>query len=281
MYDAEQYLDSRKTNCEIISITGTRILTNIPSIIHLKKAKYLNVNHNSLTELPELPKTLKQIVAHTNQITHLPSLPKGLYNLRISDNQLTQLPPLPKGLHQLEVCNNPLQSLPRLPATLHQLSCSGTLITELPQLPNGLWMMTLCRNTHLNALPVLPETLRTLYMMRSNVWSMKNIPANILTIEMKDTPIYEILRYNNSDEDQEGTLDIDILRSRLQILNRFRELYYSLRFKQKFRDLLWMRVRLPRIERVNHPDELRRVLITEEGSEDEESLEEVMENFGM
>lgn len=281
VYNVEEELNSWADDDEVLSLSG-KGLTAIHSILRFKKAKYLNVNHNYLTELPELPKTLKRVVAHTNYITRLPTLPKGLHHLKISDNQLTQLPPLPKGLHTLEVSNNPLQSLPRLPATLRHLDCDETLITELPQLPDGLEILTLCRNHHLTALPVIPDTVHLLYLMDTNVWSMKNIPVNHCHIQMEGTPIYEeILKYT---DDEDDLVDVAVLRARLQTLNRFRELYYALRFKQKFRDFLWMRVRLPRIERANHPDELKRVLRTEEEeeeSEDDGGLEKVMETFGM
>jgi hypothetical protein len=42
--------------------------------------------------------------------------------------------------------------------------------------------------------------------------------------------------------------------------------------------MLWLKVRLPRIERTNHPNQLREVM---EGVGAEVELEEVVKNFGI
>jgi len=52
-------------------------------------------------------------------------------------------------------------------------------------------------------------------------------------------PIYEII--NSS--------VIDIINRKIEILNQFRYLYYCLKFKNRFRDLLWVKIREPRIRK--------------------------------
>jgi predicted PP-loop superfamily ATPase len=43
----------------------------------------------------------------------------------------------------------------------------------------------------------------------------------------------------------------------IKCLEYFKELYMSLKFKKQFRDWLWIRVRLPKIENKYHPDNLK------------------------
>ena len=39
----------------------------------------------------------------------------------------------------------------------------------------------------------------------------------------------------------------------IQCLNKFKILYWYLKFKKKFRDLLWIKIRLPKIQIKYHP----------------------------
>jgi hypothetical protein len=56
-------------------------------------------------------------------------------------------------------------------------------------------------------------------------------------------PIYKII--NSS--------VIDIIKRKIRVLNQFRYLYYSLKFKTRLRDLLWVKIREPKIrERYSH-----------------------------
>jgi len=58
-------------------------------------------------------------------------------------------------------------------------------------------------------------------------------------------------------------------------LERFKELYQSLKFKRQFRDWLWIKVRLPRIQNQFHPDNLEEMLC----NIDEEDLDETLNKW--
>jgi hypothetical protein len=60
---------------------------------------------------------------------------------------------------------------------------------------------------------------------------------NIRMFSCNKNPINEIVKMDN----------IDIINKQIKILNKFRELYYSLKFKKQFRDLLWVKIREPKI----------------------------------
>jgi hypothetical protein len=40
---------------------------------------------------------------------------------------------------------------------------------------------------------------------------------------------------------------IDIIKRKIRVLNQFRYLYYSLKYKKQFRDVLWVKIREPKI----------------------------------
>ena len=52
----------------------------------------LDLSDSNLTELPDLPNTLKTLSCDNNQLTELPDLPDTLEELRCSYNELKKLP---------------------------------------------------------------------------------------------------------------------------------------------------------------------------------------------
>jgi len=67
---------------------------------------------------------------------------------------------------------------------------------------------------------------------------------NLQIIDYYYNPIYEII---NGDDIEYN--DIDKIKQKTQILNNFRYLYYCLKFKKRFRDLLWAKIREPKIRK--------------------------------
>jgi hypothetical protein len=47
---------------------------------------------------------------------------------------------------------------------------------------------------------------------------------------------------------------------KVRIINRFRELYYSLKFKNRFRKFLWEKIREPKIQQIYSPKNLKEFL---------------------
>jgi Leucine-rich repeat (LRR) protein len=137
------------------------------------------------------------------------------------------LPNLPQTLIRLDCYNNQLTSLPNLPPNLIYLSCYNNQLTSLPNLPPTLTRL-ICFDNKLTILPNLPPTLISL-----------GCSGNQL-IYLYDSKIYTIQQ----------------IQQHSQILSNFKHLYYSLRFKVPFRDLLWKRVREPNAMRTFHPNYL-------------------------
>ena len=110
--------------------------------------------------------------------------------------------------------DNQLSSLPPLNEQLECLSCYSNQLTIL-HLNENLQLLD-CNNNKLTSL-LLNEKLEI--------------------INYRNNPIFEII---NSEDRQ-------IINQKLKILNLFRYLYYSLKFKKRFRDLLWVKIREPKI----------------------------------
>jgi len=49
---------------------------------------------------------------------------------------------------------------------------------------------------------------------------------------------------------------LDVYKKKIQILNNFRYLYWSLKFKKQLRKWLWEKIREPKIMKENHPSYL-------------------------
>jgi hypothetical protein len=177
--------------------------------LQTENLKMLHCNYNRLTSL-HLNKNLKKLYCNCNLLT----------SLRLNEN-----------LRELSCHNNRLSSL-HLPETLQRLYCNCNLLTSL-HLNENLRELS-CHNNRLSSLH-LPETLQRLYCSNNRLTSL-HLNENV-RICYHDNPIYEIINTN----------DKNIIKQKMQVLNNFRYLYYCLKFKKRFRDLLWVKIREPKI----------------------------------
>jgi hypothetical protein len=85
------------------------------------------------------------------------------------------------------------------------------------------------------------------------------LPENVRIIKYYDNPIFDIIPYENMDR----------MKAKIKIWNRFRELFYTLKYKSRFRSWLWEKVRLQKIKNQFHPSHLMTQLENEEVDLDE------------
>ena len=214
MFDIETYLDSLPEDREDIIVSGKGI--TYLDVTRFKNLKILCCDNNNLTSL-YLNENLKELYCQHNRLTSL-HLNEKLEKLYCSNNQLTSLY-LNKNLKTLYCRNNQLTSL-HLNANLELLHCYYNQLTSL----------------HLN------EKLEYLYCYNNHLTSLY-LNENLKILYCSNNPIYEIIRGNTHTN----------TRQNLRVLNRFRYLYYCLKFKKRFRDLLWIKIREPKIrERYSH-----------------------------
>jgi hypothetical protein len=118
----------------------------------------------------------------------------------------------------------------------------------------------------------LPPNLEKLYCCHNLLTFLPNLHKN-LRIERfyyYDNPIDDILRY--------GTVfwPRNYLHIKIRIINRFRYIYYSTKFKQRFRDWLWVRIREPKIRDKYSPNNLVERI---SGIEDEDQFHNALDSW--
>ena len=160
--------------------------------------------------LNSLPDDIEEINVFYKELSYLPDLSRftNLKYLYCSHNKLVFLPLLPNSLKYLNCSHNQLVSLPLLPNSLDELECSGNCLGSLPLLPNLLREL-FCNFNKLSSLPLLPDSLQ-------EIWCLGN-------------PIYNIINSDN----------VNIVKEKVKNLNKFRLLYYCIKYKNKFRKWLW------------------------------------------
>jgi uncharacterized repeat protein (TIGR01451 family) len=144
--------------------------------------KFLIIGNNQLTSLQELPSGLQDLSCNNNLLTNLPEIPGDLTTLDCSNNKLTTLPELPKKLYSLSCYANLLTRLPELSSSLQILTCNHNLLTSLPELPSGLFVLD-CNNNKLKILPELPNSLGSLNCNDNpNLFCLPLLPNSLITL---------------------------------------------------------------------------------------------------
>lgn len=206
-------------------------LTDVRGLEQFANLESLSLQNNQLTELSNLPDTLKELRLNGNQIGHLsnlpphlrtleaddnplttidafsesltfislnrtllkslPDLPQALYRLEINHSLLDQLPVLPTGLQGLYVTDNALLALPDLPENLKWFSCSANRLERLPELPQSLREMD-CSKNFLTDLPALPFNLRTLDCSANLLVNLPDLPEALSILDCSHNQLTEI-----------------------------------------------------------------------------------------
>lgn len=134
---------------------------------------------NNIGSIPVLPNTLTTLNCMADALDTLPILPTDLKYFYCDYNHLTSLPILPTGLKEFRCIGNQIPFMPQLPAGLFVLECDENLITTLPSLPNTLERLSVAENAHLNCLPLLPNTLLSLYTSSTGIGCLPNLPPQL------------------------------------------------------------------------------------------------------
>ena len=202
---------------------------------------------NIETYLNSLPKDIETIDISNRYLTFIPSLTmfKNLQTLICSNNQLISLPDLNENLKKLSCFNNQLISLPHLNEKLEILYCFNNQLTSLPYLNEKLKLLA-CEHNQLTSLPPLNEKLEKLWCYSNQLTSLPLLNENLKELYFSNNPISKIINGETTNE----------IKKQMQLLNNFRHLYYSLKFKKQFRDWLWVKIREPKAMKKYHPSYL-------------------------
>ena len=292
------YLDSLEDIEETIAVTYSK-LTKSNNLSRFKQLKSLTCCGTDTSELPPLPDTIETLLCNGNSIIQIQSLPSSLVTFDISYNSVSKLPSLPKQLEVLNCSFNEIVSIPQLPHTIQRLDCSFNRLTylpthstpqlnylecsdnyietlpslspvlihlycgdnyleKLPSLPNSIKRID-CSGNRIKHLPTLPENLTQLLCYNNQLYYLPLLPPSLETIHFENNPMAE---YFNA-------FNIDLLRTQVSIVYKFRSTYYHLKFKQRFRNLLWTK-REERARIFYSPENLKKIV--EEIEDDDISL---------
>ena len=268
-FNIEEYINSLPNDIEAIHISH-KSLTYIPCLKRFHKLKSLYCHYNQLTSLPKLNDSLQVLYCYHNQLTSLPELNDSLQVLQCSHNQLTFLPKLNHSLRQLYCYNNQLTFLPELNHSLQYLNCSYNQLTFLPKLNHSLQLLY-CYDNQLTSLPKLNHSsLRELSCYNNQLTSLPELNHSLQHLYCNNNKfIIECSGYLSNQTKNE-------INRTFKCLDSCRHLFWSLKFKQKFRDWLWLKVRLPKIEKLYHPSKLNALLHDKNDDITEEELDKVI-----
>ena len=253
-FNIEDYLDSLPEDIETIDVSNKN-LTYLPSLKRFYKLKVLNCPHNQLTMLPELNDSLQELYCSNNQLIILPELNYSLQDLYCHNNQLTVLPELNDSLQLLNCSNNQLTMLPELNDSLQVLTCSNNQLTMLPQFNHFLIYLD-CYNNQLTMLPELNNCLQGLYCENNQLTMLSELNDSLHTLYCDNNQLPNKL-INNGHLTSERKNEIN---NCTQLLKRVTFTIMCLKYKIKFHDWLWIKVRLPNIQTKYHPNKLFELL---------------------
>jgi hypothetical protein len=89
------------------------------------------------------------------------------------------------------------------------------------------------------------------------------------TLTYSNNEIYEVIYSYN----------ILVIKDKNEIINKFRMIYYSLRFKTQLKNWLWKRVREPKIKQYYSPENLMKLLDTLNDENDEDELDKLVNRW--
>ena len=140
---------------------------------------------------------------------------------------------------------------------------------------------------------MLNDKLEELYCFDNEITHLPLLNDSLINIVFNNNPIYEVLfnntinlhhvrhyyevQYNDEEyypyEIMDDMPQMLHLQKSVQTLHKFKSLFFTLKYKQKFRDFLWDKVRRPKIEEKYHPSNLQKIM--DELSEEDDLTEMV------
>lgn len=126
-------------------------LTDLNEIGKLKNLIVLDLSHNLISSVEDLPANLKILDISRNEVFNVDSLPEGLEELNCRSNNIHNIEKCllqTTSLRKLNLSYNNIASLGKLPRTLQYLEIFGNPIYEIANLPISWWLLRLpCQPT--------------------------------------------------------------------------------------------------------------------------------------
>lgn len=236
-------------------------LTSLPQLPD--SVEFINCSYNNLTTLPPLPPSLKLLMCYYNKIPKLPPLPPMLGLLDCSNNELTELTCLPASLIGLYCNKNYIEYIDKFPDNCKNIRCSHNLIEDMPLFPQKLEYLQ-CSHNKIKRMFSLPPKVYHIDCCHNLLESLPYIKPNIIHINCDNNPISEILDTNPT---RHNFIRYSRIKENITKLYKFKLCYYLLKYKQRFRELLWRKVREPKIKALYSPENIQNTMMKIQDSE--------------
>lgn len=178
-------------NVEFLSCSYNFIL--FPGLNSFSNLKKLNIRHNRLSTLSQLPDCLEYLdVSHNclKAATYFPS-PRKLKYLNVSNCSISRMPKLPDNLQVLNADNNTLRFISYLPDSLELLHCSNNIIIQLDNIPPNLLRLD-CSSNNLKSI-IIPPKLQVLICDKNQITDLPPLgSSNLITMDISETLIERI-----------------------------------------------------------------------------------------
>ena len=110
-------------------------LEKLPDLSLMTNLKTLDISHNRIKVIEELPETLTELFATDNGLTKLPYKMRKMEKLYVFNNNLKELGSMKKLLY-MDMSNNKISKLTHNYPLIKDLSCNDNPITELTDMIN-------------------------------------------------------------------------------------------------------------------------------------------------
>jgi hypothetical protein len=177
----EEWIKQAKPNKELdLSELNLTELPNLPNTV-----KKLNCSYNPLKTLRNLPPNLRTLKCEGTALVRFENVPITLRYVNCSGSDLTSLDGLPDSIRYIIAHNcSELKKVYKLPAELIWLDLYYCDIERIVNIPNNVEYIDIACN-RIMSLPRLPESLKTLNCKMSHRLShVTNLPSNLEVLEI-------------------------------------------------------------------------------------------------
>lgn len=160
------------------TIQSLKLLNKLNSF-DLTTILFMDISHNSITDIAYLPPNLININCSFNSIICLSISQPSIDTINCSNNLISSIDlTLCINLHTLNCSNNKIKSLDLLPAHVQQIDCSKNAIEFLDYLPRALKILY-CQNNLLESMNNMPPSLKILDFSHNFMRKLLLISATI------------------------------------------------------------------------------------------------------
>lgn len=250
------YFDKLPEDTQNIYFNSKKIYF-VPDLSRFKNLITLSLSGCQLYGLPILPPLLENLYIQKTGLNRLPNLQHN--RIEILDamyNNLIEIPILPDTLRHLHMSHNKILNVEYLPPNLETLNLLNNRITHIKYFPQNLKLIYISNNK-LKELPPISSTVEELFVSGNMLILMPEIPTSPTITMQAMSVLCETLGKFYTDN---SIVTFEQTIRNINVLQKFRSIYYYAKYRNRLRKWLWERIREPKIKAAYHPDKLKKCL---------------------